>query len=274
MCAPILRTKDLQTRIEAHRRFSERDVDFFAWVVEHVPWQGGEQVLDVGCGTGVYLPYYRRYTPHMTALDLSPEMVVQVRAQWPDVDVLVANAMHLPFPSASFDVAFANHVLFFVPDINRALREIHRILRPGGWFVAATNAQKALHRLHTLHAAALRSIGRRPHPLRHVRFALENGRALVAAVFGTAEVQVMDNAFCFPTVDDAMKYYLSGEVNNVEGAPLTSAERHRVLTMMREHIAAIIRQEGVFRVPKPSGVILARRESDHIGVNATNQPHP
>ncbi len=251
----------LQGRIEAHRRFSERAVDFFAWVVDHVPWRGGERVLDVGCGTGVYVPYYRaRGAGRVVGVDLSPEMLAQARARFPDTAFCQGRAEALPFPAMTFDVVFANHVLFFVEDIPQALREARRVLRPGGWFVAATNAAKALDRLHAFHAAALQAIGRRPQPLRHRRFALENGRPLVAAVFGQAEIDVLDNAFRFPTVEDALAYYLSGEVYRVEGPPLTPAEQAQVVAQVREALARVLAAEGVCRIPKPAGVILARRE--------------
>lgn len=248
---------DLTARIEAHHRFSERKVDFFAWVVDHVPWRGDERVLDVGCGTGAYVPYYRRFTANITVLDIAAPMVAEARKQ--TASALVADAAALPFPSGAFDVVFANHVLFFLLDPVQAIRECYRVLRQGGWFVATTNAREALARLHALHTAALQRIGRSPGPLRHARFSLEDGFHNVARVFGNARVDVMVNAFRFPDVESAVAYYASGELHNVEGPPLTPEEERAVLTAMRRMIGDIIEAEGAFRVPKPAGVILAQR---------------
>jgi ubiquinone/menaquinone biosynthesis C-methylase UbiE len=98
------------------------------------------QVLEVGAGTGVNLPYY---PPTLTRLILSepdPHMRRQlsrkVRALGREgVDVLDASLERLPMPDVSCDAVVSTLVLCSVPQPERALAEIHRILKPGGRFV-------------------------------------------------------------------------------------------------------------------------------------------
>jgi len=257
----MLREGGLRVRIETHRQYSERDVDFFAWVVAQVPWRGGERVLDVGCGNGAYLPYYAAHTRDIVAMDISAEMLAAARKRGvPGVRFLQGDATALPFPAGTFDLLFANHVLFFVRDIDRALEEARRVLRPGGLFVATTNTEDSQQALYALHARALHRVGRIARPLPHARFSLQNGAERVKALFGQVEVRRHQNAFLFPDVNAAMRYYLSGPINEVVGPPLNAEERRLVIEEVRDRIARIIERDGVWRVPKDAGVLLARKE--------------
>jgi SAM-dependent methyltransferase len=96
----------------------------------------GGQVLEIGAGTGANL---RFYGPAVESLTLTePEIPMlrrleeKVREQTPAATVLRAPAEDLPFSDGSFDVAVSTLVLCGVDDQPRALRELHRVLRPGG----------------------------------------------------------------------------------------------------------------------------------------------
>ncbi|HSD52088.1 MAG TPA: methyltransferase domain-containing protein, partial [Candidatus Methylomirabilis sp.] len=104
------------------------------------PIQPGESILDLGCGAGfdafVAAQLVGR-TGRVVGIDLSPEMIAVAgaglrEAKFPQVEFRVAQVEGLPFPDASFDVALSNGVLNLIPDKPRALREVFRILRPGG----------------------------------------------------------------------------------------------------------------------------------------------
>jgi ubiquinone/menaquinone biosynthesis C-methylase UbiE len=97
--------------------------------------RASERVLLAGVGTGADLPLL---PPGVRAwgVDLSPAMLARARARQPvpgrDVDLTLGDAQALPFEGASFDAAVANLILSVVPDPVACLREILRVLRPGG----------------------------------------------------------------------------------------------------------------------------------------------
>jgi ubiquinone/menaquinone biosynthesis C-methylase UbiE len=97
---------------------------------------GGLDVLDVGCGQGIDLARYAKAGAHPTGIDLTPRHVELARAHLAaaglQAEVVQGDAEQLPFGDASFDRASSNGVLHHTPDIDRALREILRVLRPGG----------------------------------------------------------------------------------------------------------------------------------------------
>jgi ubiquinone/menaquinone biosynthesis C-methylase UbiE len=94
------------------------------------------RVLEVGGGTGANLPFYGPGVELLTVTEPEPTMLRRlerrVREQAPETKVLQAPAEDLPFEDDVFDVAVSTLVLCGVDDQARALRELHRVLRPGG----------------------------------------------------------------------------------------------------------------------------------------------
>src|SRR5512136_226465 len=134
----------LSVRIETHRRYSVPQIDLPTWALDRHVWRGDETILDIGTGTGQYLAPLRERVPHgqLIAGDLAWGMLRDLRAKGApgDVVLLNADAETLPLADASCDVILASYVMFFVPDIPRALAEMHRVLRPGGALLAVTMA--------------------------------------------------------------------------------------------------------------------------------------
>jgi ubiquinone/menaquinone biosynthesis C-methylase UbiE len=98
--------------------------------------RGGLRLLDIGCGTGQSRRLYASHCASYLGLDLSLEALRAARRTIPDVAWVRADARILPFASASFDVVAFSSVLHHIPDYTLALREAHRVLRPGGWAFA------------------------------------------------------------------------------------------------------------------------------------------
>lgn len=93
------------------------------------------RVLEVGVGTGRTLPYYRQAT-EIIGIDPDPRRIRRAHARAAaavvPVTLRLGEAEDLPFASISFDTAVATFVLCTVRDLDRALAEIRRVLRPGG----------------------------------------------------------------------------------------------------------------------------------------------
>jgi SAM-dependent methyltransferase len=96
----------------------------------------GKSLLDLGCGAGENSVYFSGLGARCVAADYSPGMVdVALKlAQANGVDVAgrVINAMAIDFPDDSFDIVYAANLLHHIPDPTIALREMHRVVKPGG----------------------------------------------------------------------------------------------------------------------------------------------
>src|SRR3954465_13744416 len=122
-----------------HRMLDDLEVD----LVERYAY--GKAVLEVGCGTGLILDRVARFARSAVGIDLSAGMLV--KAQQRGLRVAQASATALPIATASVDVAYSFNVLAHIPDIQGALREMARVVRPGGWVLAEFYNARSLRRL-------------------------------------------------------------------------------------------------------------------------------
>lgn len=113
--------------------FNPLRFEYFSQFVEDFT---GLETLDVGCGGGYTCEYLDDLGAEVTGMDINPDLVEVARAHAQQVGKVIryeqGRAEALPFPDQSFDVVTCVDVLEHVDDVGGALREIHRVLRPGG----------------------------------------------------------------------------------------------------------------------------------------------
>jgi len=143
-------------------------------------------VLEVGCGPGDFAALVAAETgATVVAVDISPRMVELARNR--GVDARLGDVQELPFADAQFDVAVAGWMLYHVPELDRAIEELARVIRPGGRLVAMTNS--------VLHLIELRElVGTGPAPL---TFSRESGEELLRERFPAVERHDVDGTVEF-----------------------------------------------------------------------------
>jgi SAM-dependent methyltransferase len=127
-------------------RLSNRRLDRTGWLrgVEEIGVLLGaiaevrpQRVLDAGCGSGEWAALLT--APEIVCVDQSEAAVDAARAR--GLEALRANIELLPFEDESFDVVMCNWVLYHLDDLDQGLKEIARVLRPGGRFVGGYNLE-------------------------------------------------------------------------------------------------------------------------------------
>lgn len=157
------------------------------------------RVLEIGCGEGELAEQLTAEVGSVVAIDQSARMVTLSAAL--GVDARVADVQSLPFPDASFDAALAAWMLYHVPDLDRGLSELARVLRPGGRLVAATNSNDHLQEL-----LALGGLKRWDMP-----FSAENGASQLERHFETVEPRDAYGTVRLNDIEAVRSYYGSSE---------------------------------------------------------------
>jgi ubiquinone/menaquinone biosynthesis C-methylase UbiE len=122
-----------------HRMLDDLEVE----LIER--YAAGKDALEVGCGTGLILDRVAQFARRAQGIDLSAGMLG--RAMQRGLGVAQASATELPVPTASVDVAYSFKVLAHIPDIAGALREMARVVRPGGYVIAEFYNARSIRRL-------------------------------------------------------------------------------------------------------------------------------
>jgi SAM-dependent methyltransferase len=161
------------------------------FVFEAVAAAKPRRVLEVGGGEGELAQrLVGELGVELVGIDQSEAMVEIQRAQ--GIDARVGNVQDLPFADGEFDLVVAAWMLYHVPDLDRGLTEVARVLRPGGVLVAATNSLQ--------HMEELWALAQRERPAHARTFRSENGDAALRRHF--AKVARRD-ARGTVTLDDA-----------------------------------------------------------------------
>ena len=243
---------NLNARIALHERFSLNPEPWWAWVwrMTHLP--ASARILEVGTGPADFWRTNLDRIPdgwRITLSDFSPGMIRQARA---NLGAAAArfhfariNVVALPFPAGAFDGVFANFMLYHAPDLDRAIRELYRVLRPGGKLYAATVGVR--------HMKQLKDLLRRLDPkaiLVRVEdlFGLESGVDALHHHFPIVNRYLYDDALHVTKTEPLVAYALSGQ---------RSPELERDPEPLRQAIRRTIEREGAFVIEKHSGLFEA-----------------
>ena len=124
-----------------YNRFMRKDAAAYAQLYELLrPVVRGKRVLELATGTGLIAKSIVGSAAHIEATDASEEMIAQAQRdnQSAKLHFSVQDMFHLPYADGSFDVIIVANALHIVPEPEKALREIRRVLRDGGVLVAPT----------------------------------------------------------------------------------------------------------------------------------------
>ena len=251
---------NLDARIALHQKFSTAPEPFHDWLFAHVQLSDHARVLEIGCGSGALWEHVREKIPNtwkITLTDLSFGMAHTVQQKFLDApsfgatrfSFLACDAQHLPFPSQSFDGIFANHMLYHIPNLDRALAEIRRVLKRGGTFYAATNGLGHMRELNelTTEISGVTFTEQTPERL----FGLENGAAILEKHFAHVSRDVQENNLRVTEVEPLMDYVNSGLLYKA-ATQTTQTEQ-----AFRQHVQEAIDTHGAFHISKAVGMFIA-----------------
>jgi ubiquinone/menaquinone biosynthesis C-methylase UbiE len=180
---------NLDARFELHSRFSANKQGWMQWVFDRLRFSSSSRILDLGCGSAhLWLENLGRIPTgwDITLSDLSPGMVIEARENLDDslgnFEYLVIDVQSIPFKAGSFDGVIANHMLYHVPNIETALVEIRRVLKPRGRFYSTTVGKSHMVELYDL-VGQFAQGGNIWEEILPEKFLLDNGKAVLSNHF-------------------------------------------------------------------------------------------
>ena len=230
-------------------------------LIEAAQINKGDRVLDVGCGTGIFA---RVAAPHsgqsenITGLDLNESMLAVARSIDPEIEWRVGDTAKLPFSDGAYDVVASQFVLMFVPDRVVALKEMWRVLAPGGRLVVAVWTESVVYSV--LAEIAMNQGAEVLAESVTVPFSMGDKRKLHSlfdeAGIPDTSIQTLDGYARFPSIDD----FVRAEIKAWVTAETTSeALLEALLSEARNRLAVYCADDGSVDLPLNAHIVSASK---------------
>lgn len=246
---------NINARIALHRNFSVNPEGWFPWLFRQMRLKPGMSVLELGCGNGALWLENLSHVPseiHIVISDSSEGMVREVQHRLSEdqrFSFQTIDMDQIPFSDQSFDLVIANHVLFYSIDLNHTLKEIRRVLKPGGTLSASTYGAKHMKEITELVQEFNPEIRLAAENL-YEQFGLENGEEILKPHFEKVISRRYEDSIEISEADPLISYILSCHGN-----------QNRLLLdhykEFREYVQKKVR--GGFHITKDAGVFCALR---------------
>lgn len=142
--------KNLQTRISIHEKYSVNRQGFGNWIFEQYQIIDGMRILELGCGEGsMWKTNLEKLPTHISLVltDFSEGMLLEAKKNLPDSKIISyqnVDIQNIPYDNSCFDMVIANMMLYHVPNLERGLKEVRRVLKENGIFYCATYGENGI----------------------------------------------------------------------------------------------------------------------------------
>ena len=205
--------KNLITRIDFYKKYTTNKYKFSDWLFDKYKFNENQYILELGCGNGNHWEGRIEKLPQgcrIVLSDFSDGMLKLVNEKFcllHNVSVQKIDIQSIPFESNLFDVVIANHMLFHVPNLNKALLEVKRVLKKGGCFYSATDGDGGMRPF--LHNAIKKFDVHSKAFTEKLPFSLQNGDKILSKFFNSVKKFTYENVLSVTKTEDLMNWLKS-----------------------------------------------------------------
>ena len=247
---------NISSRINLHSLYSQNKQGWFPWIFEQCRISPGLRILELGCGDGTLWTDNFSLLPEdisITLSDISSGMLRDARRAIGSSDTRFAfrafDCRKIPCKDESFDLVIANHVLFYCDDIPAVLKEVRRVLAPGGRFLCSAYGKAHMQEVSQLVQDFDERIVLSADRL-YERFGRENGQSILAPFFPKAQWLSYEDCLLVQDAEPLISYVLSCHGN----------QNQYILDRYKEFRAYTARKTAKgFRITKDAGVFLCEK---------------
>jgi len=206
---------NLNEGVKLMDRFSTNRYGWYPWVFDNMKIKKKDKVLEIGCGNGVLWAKNMdnlHESIEVTLTEICEDMINEAKSNLRDnskrFNFIITDLTSLPFDDNSFDVVIANHILFFMKDIDLALAEIKRVIKPNGVVYCSTIGSNHLKELQELMLSFSSNIRIYEDKLSY-KFGLENGEKILSKYFNNVEKVLYDDKLIVNDTNNILEYIYS-----------------------------------------------------------------
>lgn len=250
-------------RIQLHAKCATNKYPWPLWVFDQLEKKENLKILELGCGTGMLWQVNGTRIPldwEITLSDFSEGMLNEARQNLQTSEVKftyeLINAEQIDFSNDYFDTVIANHMLYHVPNLDRALSEIFKVLKPDGIFYASTIGSNNMREMKQLiHQFLQNNSYEEVLGTVENNFSLDNGRDHLSNYFQDIRVIRYENSLNITEPQLLVDYILScnGLKPGVELLAMSQAEE------FRSFVQNLIRINGRIYVTTESGMFICKK---------------
>lgn len=246
--------KNLNDRISLHEKYSTNKQGWFNWLFIQIDFSRVNRLLELGCGNGKLWQENRidLRNREIFLSDISEGMVEEVRNKLgSDFNCIVADAEKIPFKDSYFDTIIANHVLFYLNDLNLGLKEIDRVLKSDGILYCSTYGKNHMKEITEIVQSFDSRINLSNHSLYDI-FGLENGESILKEYFFNVQRMDYQDSLEITESKPLIDYIMSchGNQNEMLGPRLNE---------FKEYIEELLKKTGKIVVTKQAGLFICKK---------------
>ncbi|AWZ48621.1 methyltransferase type 11 [Clostridiaceae bacterium 14S0207] len=206
--------ENLNLRKKFHS-YNVNKIDWHQWCYDNMRIPKNARILELGCGTGEL--WYKnskniKKNWNIILSDLCENMIFSTKQNLKDIKYNFQyekiDAQHIPYKNESFDVIIARHMLYLVPDIEKALAEIKRVLVKGGKLYLTTNSKDAMSELNELIEKFDSKLGLHNNGMCN-RFDLEHGQDVLKIYFSKINLNILEGRILVDNAESVVSYKAS-----------------------------------------------------------------
>ena len=210
-----LNSRNISDRIRLHSLYSRNKEGWFPWLFRMYRPGEGMKILELGCGDGSLWSQNREKLPgnlSLTLSDISQGMLRDAKrnlgGEDPRFDFQAFDCQNIPFSSETFDMIIADHVLFYCRDLDKALQEIKRVLKPEGVFFCSAYGARHMEEISRLVQDFDSRIILSADKL-YEKFGKENGPSILGPYFSKIEWHSYEDSLLVTQPEPLIAYILS-----------------------------------------------------------------
>ncbi len=247
-------SNNLNIRISLHDQFSTNKIGWFNWLFNQIDFSKVNRLLEIGCGNGKLWENRNidLRNREIFLSDISKGMVHEVRKKLgKDYNCIVTDCQAIPFKDGYFDAVIANHVLFYIQNLEKGLSEICRVLKDNGIFYCSTYGKEHMKEITELVKSFDSRVELSQNRLFDI-FGIENGKAILKKYFKSVQFIPYEDSLMVDKAQPLVDYIMSchGNQNEILGPKISK---------FKEYVESIISKKKSIKISKQAGLFICTK---------------